>query len=106
MFESVELVEHEDPFVLAAALGDLTLDDIDTLTMTQAEAVVLASQRVVNAVTARQSAALDAHAARAEERSQRRRQEASDDGRRLPPASPGLDSAAALAPLLRVRPGP
>lgn len=104
MFESVELVEHEDPFVLAAALGDLTLDDIDALTMTQAEAVVVATQRIVNAVTARQSAALDTHAARAEERSQRRRQEARDVGRRLPPASPGLDSAAALAPLLRVAP--
>ena len=64
----------------------------------------MASQRVVNAVTARQSAAMDTHAARAEERSLRRRQEASDDGRRLPPASPGLDSAAALAPLLHVAP--
>jgi hypothetical protein len=29
MFESVEAVEHEDPFMLAAALGGLTLDDID-----------------------------------------------------------------------------
>ncbi len=104
MFESVEVVEHEDPFVLAAALGHLTLDDIDALTMSQAEALVVATQRIVNAVTARQSAALDTHAARAEERSQRRRQEARHDGRRLPPASPGLDSGAALAPLLRVAP--
>ena len=104
MFENVESVEREDPFVLAAALADLGLEEISALPMNQAEAVVVATQRIVNAVTARQSAALDTHAARAEERSQRRRQEARGDGRRLPPASPGLDSAAALAPLLHVAP--
>ena len=104
MFDNVASVEREDPFVLAAALADLGLEQIGALPMTQAEAVVVATQRIVNAVTARQSAALDTHAARAEERSQRRRQEARDDGRRLPPASSGLESAAALAPLLRVAP--
>ena len=104
MFDNVASVEREDPFVLAAALADLGLEQISALSMNQAEAVVVATQRIVNAVTARQSAALDTHAARAELRSQRRRQEARDDGRRLPPASSGLDSAAALAPLLRVAP--
>jgi len=104
MFENVEAVEHEDPFVLAAALAQLTFEDISALPMSQAEAVVVASQRVVNAVTARQSVAMDAHATRAEERCERRRREAREDGRRLPPASGGQDSAAALAPLLHVAP--
>ena len=106
MFDNVASVEREDPFVLAAALADLGLEQISALPMNQAEAVVVATQRIVNAVTARQSAALDTHAARAELRSQRRRQEARDDGRRLPPASSGLDSAAALAPCSAWRPGP
>ncbi|MGN6754648.1 MAG: HNH endonuclease signature motif containing protein [Intrasporangium sp.] len=104
MFESVEAVEHEDPFVLAAALGTLSVEDIDAMTLAETEAVTLASQRVINAVSARQSAAMDTHAARAEERIERRRQEAREDGRRVPLAAGGQDSAAALAPLLKVAP--
>lgn len=104
MFESVEAVEHEDPFVLAAALGRLSMSDIDSMTFSEAEAVTLASQRVINAVSARQSAAMDTYAARAEERVERRRQEAREDGRRVPLAAGGQDSAAALAPLLKVAP--
>ena len=64
MFDNVASVEREDPFVLAAALADLGLEQISALPMNQAEAVVVATQRIVNAVTARQSAALDTHAAR------------------------------------------
>ena len=106
MFENVEAVEREDLFVLAAALADLGLEEISALPMNQAEAVV-ATQRIVNAVTARQSAALDTHAARAEERSQRRRQEARDDGRRLPPASPGpRQHRSPSLPCCTWRPGP
>jgi hypothetical protein len=104
MFESVEVVEHEDPFVLAAQLGRLSLEDIDAMTLAEAEAVAVASQRVINAVSARQVAAMDAHATRAEERVERRRHEAREDGRRLPLAAGGQDSAAALAPLLKVAP--
>lgn len=104
MFESVEAVEHEDPFVLAAALGRLTLEDIDAMTLAESEAVTLASQRVINAVSARQVAAMDTHAARAEERVERYRQEAREEGRRVPLAAGGQDSAAALAPLLKVAP--
>ena len=104
MFESVEAVEHEDPFVLAAALGRLSVEDIDAMTFAKAEAVTLASQRAINALSARQSAAVDIHAARAEERIERHRQEAREDGRRVPLAAGGQDSAAALAPLLKVAP--
>ena len=103
MFDNVASVEREDPFVLAAALADLGLEQISALPMNQAEAVVVATQRIVNAVTARQSAALDTHAARAEERSQRRRQRGPRRRSQAPARQPGLDSAAALA-LLRVAP--
>ncbi len=104
MFENVEAVEHEDPFVLAAALGRLSPADIEALTLAESEAVTVAAQRVINAASARQAAAMDTHAARAEERIERRRQEAREEGRRVPLAAGGQDSAASLAPLLKVAP--
>ncbi|GAA2163696.1 HNH endonuclease signature motif containing protein [Pedococcus bigeumensis] len=70
MFESVAAVQVADPAVLAGALFALTDDEIADLPVGVAEAVVLAAQRVVSAVTARQSAAVETVARRCDERAE------------------------------------
>ncbi|MGZ8819341.1 MAG: hypothetical protein ACXWZR_18550, partial [Mycobacterium sp.] len=56
---SVAGVQQADPFTLAAALAPLTEDAVMTLTADEAECVVAATQRVVNAMAARQAVAVD-----------------------------------------------
>ena len=50
MFESVESMQLADPATLAGALFALTDEQIADMSFEEAEAVVLASQRVMNAV--------------------------------------------------------
>lgn len=105
MFDSVEQVQTSDPFTLAAALALLTQDDLLALDDRRAEAVVAATQRVINAVSARQSMAIETHARRYEESAERWREEVAADGRRRVPHTSGSQmSASVLAPLLRVAP--
>jgi hypothetical protein len=57
MFESVESVQLADPATLVGALFALTDEQIADMSFEEAVAVVLASQRVMNAVGARQRSA-------------------------------------------------
>jgi Domain of unknown function (DUF222) len=104
MFDSVEQVEREDPFVLAAALAPLSRDDIEAMTTAQSEAVVVATQRVMSAMAARQEAAVETHVRRCEEAMQQRVDDARRTGQRAPHTSGAQVSAGTLAPLLRIAP--
>ncbi|MBP6996904.1 MAG: hypothetical protein KBB39_12265, partial [Phycicoccus sp.] len=56
----VAAVAGTDPFVLAGLMASLTPEVIGALTPDRAEVLVAATQRVINAVAARQAAAVDA----------------------------------------------
>ena len=116
----VDLVRAAEPFALAAGLGRLSVEDLAELTPQQAESVVAATQRAINALSAIQAEAVATFADRTDEelhdREQARladfrarREAAADAGRpcteRWYPM-PGRSSyaASALAPLLRVSP--
>lgn len=71
MFESVQTVEATDPAALASALFTLTDDDIEGMSLEQAEALTVATQRVVSAVTARQRSAMETVARRCDEQVER-----------------------------------
>lgn len=116
----VDEVRSVEPFALAAALGRLSHADLEDLAPEQAEAVVAASQRLINAVSAIQAEAVVTFADRvdeeldAREQARRadfraRRQAALDAGRPFserwfPMPGRGSYAASALAPLLRISP--
>lgn len=116
----VDLVRAADPFALTAGLARLTGEDLAELTPDQAEVVVAATQRAINALSAIQAEAVVTFADRTDEelhdREQARlaefrarREAAVEAGRpfteRWHPM-PGRTSyaASALAPLLRIAP--
>ena len=104
MFESVEQVEFEDPGVLARAVFALTDDELEALTGAAAEAYVLAAQRAINALTARQYAAIEQVAARCDEEVEIACAEAETLGARLPRVGGAEIATASLAPLLHISP--
>jgi hypothetical protein len=104
MFDSVEQVEREDPFVLPAALAPLSRDDVEAMTTAESEAVVVATQRVMSAMAARQEAALETRVRRCDEAMQQRVDDARHTGQRAPHTSGAQVSAGTLAPLLRIAP--
>jgi hypothetical protein len=104
MFEDVAQVEHQDPATLAAALLALTDADVAALTLPAAEALALATQRVLSAVTARQAAAVETVARRCDEQAETARAEAAALGARLPHVGGEAVAAGSLAALLRISP--
>lgn len=64
----IRAVATADPFELASLLAPLTATDIAGMSLGQGEVVVAATQRIINAVTARQHAAIDACHGRLAER--------------------------------------
>ncbi|QGN57112.1 hypothetical protein [Nostocoides sp. HKS02] len=50
------------PEVLGAAALAVTSEDLDAMTVEQAEIMVIATQRAINALAARQARAVDVHA--------------------------------------------
>lgn len=60
-------VQTADPFSLAAALAPLTEPQLSQLSLDEAECVVAATQRVINALSARQAVAVETFADRAED---------------------------------------
>ena len=118
MFETyptVAAVREADPFALAAALSGLSLEDLGAMSADAAEVVVAATQRAINALAARQAAAVDVFAGRVDDDVQRHHAELQADldaragatgrGPRMV-VVPGSDQVAAsmLAPVLRVAP--
>ena len=116
----VDLVRAADPFALTAGLARLTGEDLAELTPDQAEVVVAATQRAINALSAIQAEAVVTFADRTDEELhdheqarlaefRARREAAVEAGRpfteRWHPM-PGRTSyaASALAPLLRIAP--
>ncbi len=111
MFESVceptvAAVQAADPFRLAAALARVTEDRLSAMSADEAECVVAATQRVVNAVSARQSRgghplhrACARGAGRAAGRPVRRRCRYAGRG-----ADPAAAGRRRLAPILRIAP--
>lgn len=113
-------VREREPFELAEALGGLTRDDLEFMTLAQAEVVVAATQRLTNALAAIQTAAVTTCADRIDEDLERYRQQLRDEheGRRAAAEAAGREfterwypvpgeagfAAAALAPLLHVSP--
>ena len=112
MFDwSLEEAAGIAPEVLAAAALGISSEDLDAMTVKQAEIMVIATQRAMNALAARQARAIDVHAERIEEDALRARDEAEAAGRgqrrRIGeplPIEPQLVSAASLAPLLHISP--
>ncbi len=64
---SAEAVQRADPFALAAALASVTERQLSQVTAEEAECVVAATQRVINAMAARQAVAVAAFADHAED---------------------------------------
>ena len=89
------VVEAADPLVLLAAVARLTPAHIERLCEGEAEAFVIACERVIGAVHARQSLAMDTLAGRVEERLERQRQD-----RPLPFGVPGPDVHRTVASML------
>ena len=63
MFESVceptvAAVQAADPFTLATALAGVTQDELGALSADESECVIAATQRVINAMSARQNVAV------------------------------------------------
>ncbi|WP_457256576.1 hypothetical protein, partial [Pedococcus sp. P5_B7] len=104
MFESVQGVQVTEPAVLAGALFTLTDDEIAELPVEAAEALVLASQRVVSAAVARQRSAMETVARRCDERSELDAADAVASGGRRQRLSGHAVAAGSLAALLHVSP--
>src|SRR4051812_31192732 len=104
MFESVESVQVADPAALAGALFTLTDEEITALSVEQAEALVLASQRVVSAATARQRSAMETVVRRCDEGIECDAADAALAGGRRPHLSGHALAAGSLAALLHVSP--
>ena len=101
---SVKAVQAADPAALAHAVFALTDEQIADLTAEEAEAVAVASQRVVNAVTARQRSAMETVVRRCEERLEAEAADAAAAGARRPHLSGQALAAGSLAALLHVSP--
>ena len=104
MFEDVQSVEATDPAVLAGALFALTDDEIESMSQEQAEALTVASQRVVSAAMARQRSAMETVARRCDEQCERDVDDAVAAGMRRHHVSGRAVAAGSLAALLHVSP--
>lgn len=104
MFERVDDVQAADPAALAAVLFTLTDDEIAELPVEQAEALVLATQRVASAVMARQHSAMETVARRCDERTEQDAHDARATGGRSVHLSGQALAAGSLAALLHVSP--
>ncbi len=116
----VAAVLARDPFDLAGPLAALSREDLELMSDSEAEVVIAATQRLTNALSAMQVAAVTTFADRADEDLERHRRERREDfearrataeaaGREFterwhPIPGEGSFAAAALAPLLRVSP--
>src|SRR5690349_15894185 len=101
---SVKAAQAAEPAALAGALFTLSDDDIAGLPVEEAEAVVVASQRVVNAMAARQRSAMETVVRRSEERIEAEAADALAAGSRRPHLSGQSLAAGSLAALLHVSP--
>ncbi|SDP72752.1 hypothetical protein SAMN04489867_3638 [Pedococcus dokdonensis] len=104
MFESAEAVAATDPAVLAGVVFGLSDDAIADLPVEQAEALVLATQRVVSAVTARQRSAMETVVRRCDERVEQDARDATAGGSPRGHVSGQALAAGSLAALLHVSP--
>ena len=104
MFEDARTVEATDPAVLASALFTLTDDEIEGMSLAQAEALTVATQRVVSAATARQRSAMETVARRCDEQSERDVADGVAVGMRPHHLSGHAVAAGSLAALLHVSP--
>ena len=104
MFEDVLTVEATDPAALASTLFALTDDEIEGMSQEQAEALVLAAQRVVSAAAARQRSAMETVARRCDEQCERDVADAVAVGMRRHHVSGQAVAAGSLAALLHVSP--
>ena len=100
---TVEAVQAAEPFVLVDALRGLTIAAVDRLDEADAEALVVACERIVAAVQARQSLAMDVLARRVEDRLEQELGETERRSGRTVTWSPdaGLELPSRLAPALR-----
>ena len=101
---NVRAVQSADPAALAGALFSLTDEQIAELSAEQAEAMVVASQRVVSAVSARQRSAMETVVRRCDERIEAEAADAAVVGARRPHLSGQALAAGSLAALLHVSP--
>src|SRR5262245_4777272 len=104
MFESVEQVEYEDPAVLAPAVFALTEAELEAMSAATAEAYVLAAQRAINALSARQAAAIEQVVNRCEEEVEVACADAAALGARLSHVGGEQIATGSLAPLLHISP--
>ncbi len=111
MFESVcgptvAAVQAADPFRLAAALARVTEDQLSAMSADEAECVVAATQRIVNAVSARQAVAVTRYTEHVLEQrdAQRAARYGAGGGMPVGAPTPVQQAAAALAPILRIAP--
>ena len=104
MLKSVKAVQAADPAALAVAVFALSDEQIADLSAEEAEAVAVAAQRVVNAVTARQRSAMETTVRRSEERLEAEAADVALTGSRRPHLSGQALAAGSLAALLHVSP--
>jgi len=104
MFEDVEAVAVTEPAALVAPLLALSDDDIEALELAQAEGLVVATQRVINALTARQAAAIETVARRCDEAREVEAAEIEAQGGRPFHTTGDQVAAGSLAALLHVSP--
>ncbi len=111
MFESVcELtvaaVQTADPFRLAAALARVSQDQLAAMSADEAECVVAATQRAINALSARQAVAVTRYTEHVLEHgdAQRAARYGAGEGMPVGAPTPQQQAAAALAPILRIAP--
>ena len=103
---TVAAVQAADPSTLAGALFRVSQDALGAMSADEAECVVAATQRILNAVTARQSAALTRYTEHvlATRDAQRAARAASGAPAPVGQPTPVQEAAAALAPILRIAP--
>ncbi|MGB8383960.1 MAG: hypothetical protein WCG47_22390, partial [Dermatophilaceae bacterium] len=103
---TVAAVQAADPSTLAGALFRVSGDALGAMSADEAECVIAATQRAINALTARQSAALTRFTEHVLDTrdAQRAARQATAAPAPVGQPSPGQEAAASLAPILRVAP--
>ena len=99
-------VQAADPFALAAALAAVSQEQLYRCSSDEAECVVAATQRVINAMNARQGVAIDQYTGHVIDARQADTEARAARGSRLLPGAPTpeQEAAGALAPILRMAP--
>ena len=104
MFEAVETIGMADPATLVPALLALSEDEIAALGLAEAEGLVVATQRAMNVLAARQSAAIETVARRCDEAREVEAAEIAAQGGRPFHTDGHQVAAGSLAALLHVAP--